>query len=232
LYELRRGIRMINILLSQYNFNHEWAKETVQKYITPNDKIAVIPFAFSEKWISNSEEWDKAYDRSCGKYYKEIVEPFIELGINEDNIIWLNYFEDADDEMKKAIESSKIIFLTGGFPERAVERLIEKELLNYINNNNKLVIGASAGALMQLNNYFTSPDEDYTEFMYYHGLGLINKDFYIEVHYENTDVQNDCIKRVLKERTDTVYAIKDNGGIIVDNGNFILLGDVVTFKSN
>lgn len=222
---------MVNILLSQYNFNQEWAKETVQKYITANDKVVVIPFAFSEKWISNNEEWVNAYDRSCGKYYNEIVEPFIELGINEDNIIWLNYFEDAVDEMKKTIDSSNIIFLTGGLPERAVERLIEKELLNYINNN-KLVIGASAGALMQLNNYFISPDEDYTEFMYYQGIGLINKDFYIEVHYENTDIQNDCIKRVLNEKTDTVYAIKDNGGIIVENGNLLLLGDVVIFKSN
>lgn len=93
-------------------------------------------------------------------------------------------------------------------------------------------IGASAGALMQLKDYFISPDKDYAEFMYYKGLGLINKDFYIEVHYENTEIQNECIKRVLKEKADIVYAIKDNGGIIVENGELLLLGDVVTFKSN
>ncbi|MEG1255036.1 Type 1 glutamine amidotransferase-like domain-containing protein [Clostridium sp.] len=222
---------MVNIFLSEYNFHGEWAKDTIKKYINYCDKVVVIPFAFSEKWISNNVEWQNAYNRYYGNYYKEVVEPFLEYGIDEDNIVWLNYFEDTDEEMRRIIESSNIIFITGGLPDIAVERVIERGLLNYIDSS-KIIMGASAGALMQLNNYYISPDEDYTDFMYCHGLELVNKDFYIEVHYEDTDIQNDCIKRVLKEKTDTIYAIKDNGGIIVDSGNLLLLGDVVTFKNN
>jgi hypothetical protein len=67
--------------------------------------------------------------------------------------------------------------------------------------------------------------------MYCNELGLINKDFYIEVHYEDTDIQNNCIKRVLKEKTDTIYAIGARGGIVVDSENLLLLGDIVTFKN-
>ena len=56
-------------------------------------------------------------------------------------------------------------------------------------------------------------------------------DFYLEVHYENTKVQNEAIRRVLSERGKTVYATAFmSGGIIVDNGNIKLIGDVKTFS--
>jgi len=222
---------MVNILLSYYNFHEEWAKDTIKKYINHNDKVVVISFAFSEYLISNKTEWHRAYNRHHGVHYKRIIKPFIEFGIDEDNIIWLNYFEDPVDYMKKVIENSNIVYLTGGLPEKAIERVVEKGLVNYLDQS-KTIIGVSAGALMQLDSYSVSPDEDYPEFAYFKGLGLIDNNFYIEVHYNDTDIQNDCIRRVLKEKTDTVYGITDYGGIIVDNGHISLLGDVVTFKNN
>jgi peptidase E len=222
---------MVNILLSHYFFHEDWAKNALKKYINQSDKVVIVPFAFSEEWVSNNAEWQNAYNKDYGKYYREVVEPFLEYGINEDNIIWLNYFEDTESEMKRIVEESNIVFLTGGLPHRAVERVIERGLLNYINNC-RVIIGASAGALMQLGNYYISPDEDYSDFVYCNGLGLINKDFYIEVHYEDTDIQNNCIKKVLKEKTDTIYAIGDRGGIVVDSEDVLLFGDVVTFKNN
>lgn len=222
---------MINILLSSYNFGEEWAKDEIKKYISSEDKIVVIPFAFSKEWISNSNEWDKAYSRQYGKYYRELVEPFGELGVGEDNIKWINFFKDSNEDMIQAIEESDIVFFTGGLPDRAVERVLDKGLLKYISKA-KIVMGASAGALMQLKDYHISPDEDYSEFSYQSGLGLIKSNFYIEVHYEDTEVQYSCIKNVLKEKTDKVYAIKEQGGIILDNDKLILLGDVTTYQNN
>jgi peptidase E len=222
---------MVNILLSHYFFHEDWVKNALKKYINQSDKVVIVPFAFSEEWVSNNAEWQNAYNKDYGKYYREVVEPFLEYGIKEDNIIWLNYFEDTESEMKRIVEESNIVFFTGGLPHRAVERVIERGLLNYINNC-RVIIGASAGALMQLGNYYISPDEDYSDFVYCNGLGLINKDFYIEVHYEDTDIQNNCIKKVLKEKTDTIYAIGDRGGIVVDSENVLLFGDIVTFKNN
>lgn len=55
--------------------------------------------------------------------------------------------------------------------------------------------------------------------------------FYLEVHYEGTEVQNEAIKKVLTERGKTVYATSlMNGAIIVDNGNIKLIGDVKMFN--
>ncbi len=222
---------MINILLSGYNFGEEWGKDTIKKYIRSEDKIVVIPFAFSEAWINNSNEWDNAYSREYGKYYRELIKTFGELGVSEDNITWINFFKDKKEDMKKVIEESDVVFFTGGLPDRAVERVLDKGLFNYISKA-KIVMGASAGALMQLKDYHISPDEDYSEFSYQSGLGLIKSNFYIEVHYEDTEVQYSCIKKVLKEKTDTVYAIKEQGGIILDDDKLILLGDVTTYQNN
>ena len=56
--------------------------------------------------------------------------------------------------------------------------------------------------------------------------------FYIEVHYEDSEIQNSSIRRVLEERGKTVYAIALRAGaIIADNEEIRLLGDVKTFKA-
>jgi len=65
--------------------------------------------------------------------------------------------------------------------------------------------------------------------IYNKGLNLI-KSFNIEVNYEETEVQKYYINRVLDEKINTVYAIKDTGGIIIDNEKITLLGDTQIFK--
>lgn len=51
--------------------------------------------------FNNNSEWQNAYKRNSGNYYKDVVEPFLDLGIDEDNITWLNYFEDTNKKMRK-----------------------------------------------------------------------------------------------------------------------------------
>ena len=62
------------------------------------------------------------------------------------------------------------------------------------------------------------------------GIGLIDQTFYVEVHIENSDVQNQSIEKVLREKTDKVYDITNNGGIIVEDGKVQTLGEVEIFK--
>lgn len=54
----------------------------------------------------------------------------------------------------------------------------------------------------------------------------------MEVHYEGANMQDESIQRVLAERGKTVYATAfRSGGILVDNGNIKLLGDVRVFEA-
>ena len=103
------------------------------------------------------------------------------------------------------------------------------DLVEAIREHKGIVIGYSAGALIQLSEYHLSPDEDYAEFGYYSGLGYLNG-FYVEVHYEGTAIQRESIQRVLKERRKPVYAIVNAGALIVDETGRKTIGDVTLFE--
>jgi peptidase E len=226
---MKRGrILMVNILFSSYNFNEKWAKDSMQKYIKCDDKVLVIPFSFGEN-ISNDMDWQDAYSKGNGKYYNTIVLPFLSCGIREENIEWVNYFKDTDENAKDKIRSSDILFFTGGLPDKMMHRLKEFDLISEVENFVGVIIGVSAGAMIQIADYHITPDKDYDIFSYNKGLNLI-RDFDIEVHYEETEIEKSYINKVLNERVDTVYAIKDTGGIIVDNNAITLLGDTQIFS--
>lgn len=111
-----------------------------------------------------------------------------------------------------------------------MERIKEFGLTDALVKHDGIIMGYSAGAVIQLAEYHLSPDEDYPDFKYCDGLPYLNG-FYLEVHYEGTEVQNEAIKKVLTERGKTVYATSlMNGAIIVDNGNIKLIGDVKMFN--
>jgi len=131
--------------------------------------------------------------------------------------------------MKNVINKSDVVFFTGGSAELSMQRIIEKDLLDEIKNCN-IIIGSSAGAMIQLKEYFGSPDEEYPEFQYFKGLGLIEDNFYVEVHYSNTKSQNTSIEKVLKKGASVVYGISDNGAIVYKDKQVTVFGDVTIFK--
>ena len=80
-----------------------------------------------------------------------------------------------------------------------MDRIKEFDLYDILMQHDGILMGYSAGAVIQLAEYHLSPDDDYPEFKYYEGLPYLN-DFYMEVHYEGTAVQDESIQRVLAER--------------------------------
>lgn len=221
---------MINILLEGYDINADWLYDDLKKYILPNDSVAVVAFSFRDREVKNSKDWNLLYSKEKGIYYNGIVGGFTAYGISENNITFLNYFEDTKESAKQKIEKADILYFTGGRPDRMMDRIKEFNLVDVLRNFNRIVMGYSAGAVIQLSEYHLSPDKDYKEFKYYNGLAYLD-DFYLEVHYKNTKVQNKAIHRVLAEKGKTVYATAFmSGAVIVDNGNIKLLGDVKTFN--
>lgn len=67
-------------------------------------------------------------------------------------------------------------------------------------------------------------------YSYNKGLNLI-KNFDIEVHYKNTDIQNNSIKKVLADKVNKVYAISNAGGIIVENNKVNTIGEVYKYSN-
>lgn len=222
----------MNILLDKLDFNEEWAYETFKEIITPDKRICVLPLAFNEDWITNQEDWHKAYNNVNGEYYSKTVSVFYDFGISDSNISFVNYYEDDQDKSIQKIKNSGIILLTGGFPEKIKERLDELKLTDILESYKGVVIGWSAGAMVQCRDYFISPDEDYPSFQYKKGLDFIT-DFAIEVHYEEKESQVYSIEKYINERDKKVYIMREKSAIIKDQGNIKLLGNAQEYlRSN
>jgi peptidase E len=221
---------MINILLSLYNFDEDWCFKKLRKFIKKEHKVLIIPFSFHDERIQSNNEWQDAYNPYTGNYYKDITIPFLNYGIKEENIKWINYFSDTTESAIWKIKNSDIIFLTGGLPDKTIERLEKFKIVEQIENYNGVLIGSSAGAMVQIAEYHITPDKDYRRFSYNTGLNII-KDFGIEVHYKDLDIQNKYIEKAINEKSKKVYAIKDKGGIIINNGELTLLGEVRLFTN-
>lgn len=184
-------------------------------------KVAVIPFSFDKKDVKDENDFDKHYGNN-GIHTPWIYRPFLFYGISKENIVFLDYFRDNIDDMHKIICDSDILFLTGGLPDQYLERLKEKSIAHLITND-KIIIGASAGAMIQLDIYHVTPDDDYPQYHYQSGLGLVN-DIEIEVHYCHSDIQNYGINRVIHERHLPTYTVPNDGGIFIKDKKVIAFG--------
>lgn len=221
---------MINILLEGYDIDAGWLYDELKKYIKPTHSVAVVAFSFRDDRVKSITDWNLLYSKENGKYYNGITGGFAAYGIPEANITFVNYFSDTRESAAQKIEKADIVYFPGGLPDRMLVRIKEFNLYDSLMKHNGIVMGYSAGAVIQLSEYHLSPDEDYPEFRYYDGLPYLN-DFYMEVHYEGTDVQNASIQRVIAERGKTVYATAlGSGAIVVDNGNIKLIGNVKAYN--
>lgn len=221
---------MINILLEGYDIDASWIYNELKNYIKPNHSVAVVTFSFRDSQVKTLLDWNALYSKENGRYYGGIVGGITAYGIPEENISFINYFTDTRESAAQKIKTSDIIYFLGGLPDRMMDRIREFDLYDVLMEHNGILMGYSAGAVIQLAEYHLSPDDDYPEFRYYEGLPYLN-DFYMEVHYEGTEVQDEAIRRVLSERGKTVYATAvRSGAILVDNGNIKLIGDVKIFR--
>jgi len=221
---------LVNILLEGYDIAAPYLRDELSKHIKPEHSVTVVALSFRDNRVKSLEDWNRLYSKESGIYYGGIVGGFTAYGVAEENITFINYFTDTHEAAAQKIADADIIYFLGGLPDRMMDRIREMELYDVLMNHKGTIMGYSAGAVIQLKEYHLSPDDDSPEFGYFGGLPYLN-DFYLEVHYENAEVQNQAIARVLSERRKTVYATAENAGaVVVDNGKIKLLGDVKVYN--
>lgn len=218
---------MINVLHNRYDIDAEWIRPALEKYIKPHMQVCVVAFSFREEKIRCAADWDGLYAPG-GMYYEGIARAFAAYGIAREQIKFLNYFADTRESAQAKVRRADVLYFLGGLPDKMYDRLAEFDLTDAMKIHEGIVMGYSAGALIQLREYHLSPDKDYPEFGYYEGLGYLG-DFYVEVHYEGAAVQDEAIERVLCERKKPVYGLPDDGAIIVYGGEAELIGPVKLF---
>ena len=219
---------MINILFDCPNIDDFY--DDLKDYFNEKTRVCVIAFSYYDNYVFDKESWERVYGRDKGNCYFETVDSFTPFGVKEENISFINYFTDTKESAKEKIKSADVLYFTGGLPDRMMDRIKDFELEDAIMSHNGIVMGYSAGAVIQLKEYHLYPDGDYTDFGYYKGLPMLD-DFYLEVHYRGLDIQKESVKKCLRERGKTVYVTHDHGGgIIVENGNIRTVGRVDLYK--
>ena len=215
---------MINILFDCPNIDDFY--KDLKDYFNEETRVCVIAFSYYDDYVYDAESWERVYGRQIGNCYYETVDSFKPFGVNEENIVFVNYFTDTRESALEKIKSANVLYFTGGLPDRMMDRIKDFKLEDAIMSHSGIVMGYSAGAVIQLKEYHLYPDGDYTDFGYYDGLPMLD-DFYLEVHYRNLDIQDESVRKCLKERGKTVYVTRDHGGgIIVENGRIRIIGNV------
>src|SRR5690625_1183616 len=169
---------MINVLMSRSGaLIEDYAFKHLKDVLKPNMNVLVIGFSFFG--ILDEKSYFDMYD-SNSEYYLKIQNNFKFYGI--DNVNWLYYYNQSKEQMINLIKNADVIYFPGGAPDLMMERIIEKDILKPLKEFNKIVIGSSAGAMIQLKHYHISPDQEYFKYSEHKGLGYI-EDIYIEIHY-------------------------------------------------
>jgi len=212
---------MINVLLNISNFDEPWAYESMEAFLHKGVKVLILPLSYHEGWITDAYEWRERYGKGS-EYYEELVRPFRAFGIPDKDIKWVNYYEDDEDSARSKINKADVLFFTGGYPDKMMDRLWDLGITETIRNFDGVVMGTSAGALIQLERYHLADDGDY-EFQYQEGLGVLSG-FDMDVHYEEDLNHVGAIIRSIEDHGLPVVACPNEGGILIDGDHFELLG--------
>jgi peptidase E len=219
---------MVNILFDCPNISD--FKDNLAHYIPKNSRVTVVAFSFYDDYVYDNESWQRVYGEGIGEGYFEVVDEFAAFGVPKENVTYVNYFTDTKESAKKKIAEADIIYFTGGLPDRMMERIVEFELTDTLKSFDGVVIGYSAGAVIQLKEYHLYPDGDYADFGYYDGLGYVDG-IYLEVHYEYKSEQDESVRRALHERNLPIYVTHTRkGGVIVEGEKIITVGKVDLYK--
>lgn len=212
---------MANILLNLSNFDAPWAYASLAQYLTPDRKVLILPLSYHEDWITDALEWKHEYGRGTDGY-EMLIRPFLAYGISERNIRWINYYADDEVTARRKLEWADVLFFTGGYPDWMLQRLYDFELEQAVRDFDGIIMGTSAGALIQLEEYHLTPEDDY-EYQYQYGLGILSG-FDLEVHYEEDERHLEAIIRTIEEKGLPVIAMPNEGGVLIDGDHFELLG--------
>lgn len=218
---------MVNVLLNLYEFQAPWAMEHLRSILRPEHRVCILTMSHGTE-IPDGATWKQLYSPG-GEIYGVLTGAYGAYGIPEENITFVSWFHDTPETALEKLGEADVLFLTGGLPDLFYDRLTEWGLVEPIRAFPGIVMGCSAGAMMQMEEYHITPDEDYDTYGYYPGLGLL-RGFEPEVHYTASQIQRESIARYLRQRGKPVYAMTNQGGLLVQNGGITPMGAVTKFR--
>ena len=186
----------------------------LHEIIKPTDKVFCISGSNLDWQKSNPTEFNEG-----SKYYEEQYEQIAQYNIKRKNYYILNLLHTKEYVLNRYKESN-IIILLGGGPENLYHIIKEYDLESHIKNDNKILLGISAGAMLLCDHFYILPfiDENYNFFKQCKGLELVH-DIALFVHYEHSNPYHDINKKWLeinKLKNEKIILLSDNNEVILE----------------
>ncbi|MBN2300742.1 MAG: Type 1 glutamine amidotransferase-like domain-containing protein [Acholeplasmataceae bacterium] len=213
---------MINILMSRGLLADPNMISNLKPIIQSNHKVLIVALSHFPKHIYNEETYNLYYEKG-GEYYQKMIDSFLPYDIKESQIDWIHYFKDTPQSALKKIEKADILYFPGGSPDLMMKRIVAFGIKEAIEQHQKIYVGSSAGTMIQFGDYHISPDDDYKAFRYEKGLNLLSG-FSIEVHYRRRKKQKAALRKVNRAFHHEIYAIPDDGALIVNENHIQTIG--------
>jgi hypothetical protein len=223
--ESLNGDEMTNILLNALDFDGSWAYGTLSAFLKPHMKAALLPLSYQEGWLADEEEWRTRYRKGTDDY-ELLVRPFRSYFMKDEDMIWINPHEDDHETALHKIEQADLLFLSGAYPDWMMQRLDDLELFEALQDFDGIIMGYHGGAMIQLDEYHLTRDEDY-EFGYQNGIGLLSG-FDLETKFEADEAHLEAVIRSLEEKGNPVICLPEKSGVVVSDQGYQLLGRAFT----
>lgn len=203
----------VHVLMNTSQFGEKWIRPWLKKLIRPRERVCVLAMSYFDD-TKNKADWDRQYAPGQGIWYRSNTDVFFPYGLKAEQIVWVDPFTDSPAVMKDKILRSSILLLPGGAPDLFMKRIRKYKLQRFLKNYTGLVIGYSAGAMIQLDDYHIAPDPDYPDYSDQKGFGALSG-FDIEVHYQKRRPQLEAIEHVKEMSGKPIYAIYEDGALVV-----------------
>ncbi|HAX03059.1 MAG: hypothetical protein A2Y45_06465 [Tenericutes bacterium GWC2_34_14] len=213
---------MINVLLSRGILGSQMLVEELKDVIKKEHKVAILLYSFFDHEFRSESDYQINYEKGS-EYYVKMVNSFSPYGIGEDQLLFINYYQDTKESAIKKIKEADILYFPGGAPDQMMRRIKEKGIQEAIESHKKIYIGSSAGAMIQFKDYYISIDADYPSFRYEEGLDLL-KGFFLETHYRRRKTQKAGMRKVFRAHKMPIITCPDDGAVVVYDNEIILLG--------
>lgn len=210
---------MKRLLLSRTILDAPFVYDVLKHHLTSSDTVLVILYSFFERFLPTQKEYDDLYAPE-GAYDLKMRR---QLELYGANIEYLNYYHDDAKTRTEKINRATVLFFPGGAPDEMLERLKAHKLIEGLKNFKGMIIGSSAGAMIQATRTHIYKDQEYSKFSFFEGLGYVNG-FDFTVHYKRRIQQKKAIKKVFRTYPQNIYSIPDDGALFVENGHVMCLG--------
>lgn len=188
--------------------------------------------------IFNKKNPSIAYIPSCSdlsrKYFYPKVEYYNLLGVNN-----IQYFDlDLEYDETKIMDIFKFdaIHLSGGNTFYFLYLVRKRGMIEYLKSyvqNGGILIGISAGSILmtrtiEIAGCGENSDENSIGIQDLSALGLV--DFEFMPHWDGTEEFLNLVRDYARQKNTVVYVCKDGNGIVVNDDNIRLMGNVIKIQ--